>query len=552
MSLPSPWLHLFFATFFVVAANAQTVVRVLHYNIHRDIGGSDSNVSAQPALAKVVNHLAPDVWTINELGGNSAGFNATTARNSLIAFINSKLTIFGPSPMEGQKYFVYVGTRSDGYITSAIVSRYPFLSTQTYSDAGSGFPALRGLVSAKVDLPGAVELGVFTAHLKAQNSTTDASKRQAQAEANAANIQAWLDENPGDAAVITGDWNETEEPSDVDNWSAGAIGGTLPNGSIYRPITTFRGTEFADPGSASIAGNRDTIDAASPDARFDYLFHRASHATLLSTLVFDTKQHTSAQLSALNSGAGTSFVSADSSSASDHLPVFSVLLASPGPALVATTSASGVASTSAVLQAGINANDSATDWRIEFGPTAALGATSAGQTLPSSRNTAPVALNVSGLRPATTYYFRVITQNASGTSTGPQQQFTTAAFVDSDGDGLPNDWETARGLNPNVASDALLDSDRDGTSNREEFAAGTDPRNAVSVFRIQSAERIGTSIAVAWASVFGKRYRLEARPSLTSGDWVPVKREIAGTGGVLVENRPIQVSAQYFRLAIEP
>ena len=32
-------------------------------------------VASQPALAKVVNYLAPDVWAINELGGNNSSFN---------------------------------------------------------------------------------------------------------------------------------------------------------------------------------------------------------------------------------------------------------------------------------------------------------------------------------------------------------------------------------------------------------------------------------------------------------------------------------------------
>jgi len=66
------------------AATAQVSVRVLHYNIHRNIGGSDSNFSAQPALAKIVNYLAPDVWTINELGGNNVSFNATIGESAIL------------------------------------------------------------------------------------------------------------------------------------------------------------------------------------------------------------------------------------------------------------------------------------------------------------------------------------------------------------------------------------------------------------------------------------------------------------------------------------
>lgn len=47
--------------------------------------------------------------------------------------------------------------------------------------------------------------------------------------------------------------------------------------------------------------------------------------------------------------------------------------------------------------------------------------------------------------------------------------------ADSDGDGMPDDWERKYGLNPQDPSDAALDSDEDGFTNLQEFQAGTDP-----------------------------------------------------------------------------
>lgn len=48
--------------------------------------------------------------------------------------------------------------------------------------------------------------------------------------------------------------------------------------------------------------------------------------------------------------------------------------------------------------------------------------------------------------------------------------------VDSDNDGMPDDWEVAHGLNPHDPSDAAADADHDGYTNLEEYLNGTDPQ----------------------------------------------------------------------------
>lgn len=49
-------------------------------------------------------------------------------------------------------------------------------------------------------------------------------------------------------------------------------------------------------------------------------------------------------------------------------------------------------------------------------------------------------------------------------------------YQDSDGDGLPDDWESKNGFNPNDPSDANGDLNGDGYTNIEEFINGTNPR----------------------------------------------------------------------------
>jgi hypothetical protein len=53
--------------------------------------------------------------------------------------------------------------------------------------------------------------------------------------------------------------------------------------------------------------------------------------------------------------------------------------------------------------------------------------------------------------------------------------------VDSDGDGMPDAWEIAFGLDPNNPSDASSDQDGDGISALEEFLADTFPAGSIDI-----------------------------------------------------------------------
>jgi hypothetical protein len=89
---------------------------------------------------------------------------------------------------------------------------------------------------------------------------------------------------------------------------------------------------------------------------------------------------------------------------------------------------------------------------------------------------------------------------------------------DSDGDGMPDAWETAHGLNPAVA-DGSVDTDGDGMTNLDEFLAGTDPRDASSALQLEWVPGSETNPALRFNAAAGKVYDLEFRESLEEGDW---------------------------------
>jgi hypothetical protein len=82
---------------------------------------------------------------------------------------------------------------------------------------------------------------------------------------------------------------------------------------------------------------------------------------------------------------------------------------------------------------------------------------------------------VTNLEPGKTYYFAVTAYDTSGNESSFSQEVAyTVPFVDSDGDGMPDDWERLYGLDPFV-KDANEDPDGDGVSNIQEYRAGTEP-----------------------------------------------------------------------------
>jgi hypothetical protein len=119
--------------------------------------------------------------------------------------------------------------------------------------------------------------------------------------------------------------------------------------------------------------------------------------------------------------------------------------------------------------------------------------------------------------------YRVVVSNAAGGITS-QQAVLTIQKADSDGDGLPDDWELANGLdprNPNGADGAAGDPDNDGFTNLEEYLAGTDPRAAGSVLRLSIIDVNSSqgTVVLRFEAVAERSYTLQAASQLPGPGW---------------------------------
>ncbi|MBR9911255.1 MAG: hypothetical protein GYB33_12980 [Gammaproteobacteria bacterium] len=93
-----------------------------------------------------------------------------------------------------------------------------------------------------------------------------------------------------------------------------------------------------------------------------------------------------------------------------------------------------------------------------------------------STNSAVVSVNAEGLITVRANGLALISARKDGVLAMRTVQVNTGG--DLDGDGLPDDYETANGLNPNDEIDAIEDQDGDGLTALEEFNLGTNPRVA--------------------------------------------------------------------------
>jgi hypothetical protein len=142
-------------------------------------------------------------------------------------------------------------------------------------------------------------------------------------------------------------------------------------------------------------------------------------------------------------------------------------------------------------------------------------------------------------------YYAVVS-NAIGVVTSSVATLTLAS-ADTDGDGMPDNWESANGTNPG-ANDAQVDLDGDGHSNLREYWAGTSPTNAASALRFNSVSSLGTNLVFTFNAMSNRGYTVQTQSLLTGAwqNWVNINS--ASTNRALALTNPVSGANRFYRL----
>jgi PA14 domain-containing protein/CotH protein/Big-like domain-containing protein/chitobiase/beta-hexosaminidase-like protein/lamin tail-like protein/Ig-like domain-containing protein len=146
--------------------------------------------------------------------------------------------------------------------------------------------------------------------------------------------------------------------------------------------------------------------------------------------------------------------------------------------------------------------------------------------------------------------YLVVITNAAGAVTSMVATLTITSS-DSDGDGMPDAWEIAHGLNANI-NDAALDADGDRMANRHEYEAGTDPQDPLSYLKVNQVSVLGSGLCqLTFLAISNRTYTVLYTDSLNTNLWSTLANISARpTNRVeVVSDTNTNVTRKFYRLA---
>jgi hypothetical protein len=150
----------------------------------------------------------------------------------------------------------------------------------------------------------------------------------------------------------------------------------------------------------------------------------------------------------------------------------------------------------------------------------------------------------------TNAYYDVVVTNGIG-SGALSTRAEIEVLDDTDGDGLPDEWETAHGLDPNSNADRDSDPDGDTMTNWEEFIAGTDPQNPENYLKVsENAALSGGGAILRFNAVSNRTYTIESRANVAASPWTRVADTVASSTSreISITNSQPGSASRFYRL----
>lgn len=140
--------------------------------------------------------------------------------------------------------------------------------------------------------------------------------------------------------------------------------------------------------------------------------------------------------------------------------------------------------------------------------------------------------------------------NIAGGGLGSGTQRTNAiltVLADSNGNGIPDDWETQY-FGSATGADRDADSDGDGMKNWEEYVAGTNPKDLSSYLRVESVSPTGGAL-ISFQAVSNRTYTVEYKDGLEELVWTTLGDVVAQSENwTATVTDPSPGSNRYYRL----